>query len=86
MPKHAEEAGDRFRNPDAVMTETIINIWGQRMLAPTVVKNFAIRRKALYYGQIGQLEGSVVNREEGQRFVDVLQSKMLGIYPERVEA
>ena len=86
MPKHAEEAGDRFRNPDAVMTETIINIWGQRMLAPMVVKNFAIRRKALYYGQIRQLEGSVVNREEGQRFVDVLQSKMLGIYPERVEA
>ena len=56
------------------------------MLAPTVVKNFAIRRKALYYGQIGQLEGSIVNREEGQPFVDVLQSKMLGIYPERVEA
>ena len=42
-----EEAGDWFRNPDAVMTETIINIWGQRMLAPTVMKDFAIWREAL---------------------------------------
>ena len=38
-----EEAGDRFRNPYAVMSETIVDIWGQRMLAPTVVQNFAIR-------------------------------------------
>ena len=26
-----EEAGDRFRNPSAVMPETIINIWAQKM-------------------------------------------------------
>ena len=74
-----EEAGDRFRNPDPVMTEAIINIGSQRMLTPTVMEDFAIWQEALDYGQIGQLEGSVVNREEGQRFVDVLRSKMLGV-------
>ena len=74
-----EEAGDRFGNPDPVMTEAIINIGSQRMLTPTVMEDFAIWREVLDYGQIGQLEGSVVNREEGQWFVDVLQSKMLGV-------
>ena len=59
-----EEAGDRFRNPYAIMPKTIVDIWGQRMLAPTVVQNFAIRCKTFNYGQIGQLERSVVNREE----------------------
>ena len=61
----SEEAGDRFRNPYAVMPETIVDIWGQRMLAPAVVQYFAIRRKALYYCQIGELERSVVDRQEG---------------------
>ena len=37
-----EEAGDRFGNPDALMPEAIINIWGQRMLATTIMKDFAI--------------------------------------------
>ena len=74
-----EEAGDRYRNPDPVMTKAIINIGSQQVLTSTVMEDLSIWREALDYGQIGQLEGSVVNCEEGQQFVDVLQSKMLGV-------
>ena len=32
-----EEAGDRFRNAYTIMSKAIVDIWGQRMLAPTIV-------------------------------------------------
>ena len=32
-----EEAGDRFRDPDPIVTEAVVNIWSQEMFTPTVM-------------------------------------------------
>ena len=81
-----EEAGDRFRDPDPVVTEAVVNIWSQRMFTPTVMKDFTVWREAFNDGEVRKFEGSVVNCEKGQRFVHVLKSKMLGVYLQRVKA
>ena len=32
-----EEAGDRFWDPDPIVTEAVVNIWSQEMFTPTVM-------------------------------------------------
>ena len=81
-----EEAGDRFQDPDPVVAEAIINIWSQRMFAVTVMKHFTVRREAFNDGEVRQFKRSVVNCEDGQRFVHILNGEMLGVYLQGIQS
>ena len=56
------------------------------MFAVTVMKHFTVPREAFNDGEVRQFERSVVNCEEGQRFVHILNGKFLGVYLQGIQS